>query len=53
MMNELSEAMVVTMKNAAGKMTGANRRAFEAQVVLDYLGGDARLAETVLGWSRK
>ncbi len=46
-MNELTEATVVTMKDAAKKMTGANRRAFEAQVVLDYLGGDARLAETV------
>jgi len=52
-MNELSKAMVVTMKDAAKKMTGANRRAFEAQAALDYLGGDARLAETVFGWSRK
>lgn len=52
-MNELSEAMVVTMKDAAKKMTGPKRRAFEAQAVLDHLGGDARLAETVFGWSRK
>lgn len=52
-MNELTDAMVVTIKDAAKKMTGADRRAFEAQVVLDYLGGDARLAETVFGWSRK
>jgi len=51
-MNELSEAMVVTMKDAAKKMTGANRRAFEAQATLDYLEGDARLAETVFGWNR-
>ena len=28
------------------------RRKFEARVSLDYLGGDARLTETVFGWSR-
>jgi len=52
-MNELTEAMVETIKDAAKKMAGANRREFEAQVALDYLGGDPRLAETVFGWSRK
>ena len=52
-MNELTEAMVKTIKAAAKNMTGPNRRAFEAQVALDYLGGDSRLAETVFGWSRK
>ena len=52
-MNELTEAMVKTIKEAAKKMTGTNRRAFEAQTALDYLGGDPRLAETVFGWSRK
>lgn len=52
-MNELTEAMVKTIKAAAKKMAGANRRAFEAQAALDYLGGDSRLAETVFGWSRK
>ncbi len=52
-MNELTEAMVVTIKDAAKKMRGADRRAFEAQVVLDYLGGDARLAETIFESSRK
>jgi hypothetical protein len=52
-MNELTEAMVETIKAATKKMMGANRRAFEAQATLDYLGGDPRLAETVFGWSRK
>lgn len=52
-MNELTESMVKTIKEAAKKMTGANRRAFEAQATLDYLGEDSRLAETVFGWSRK
>ena len=45
--------MVKTIKAAAKNMTGPIRRAFEAQVALDYLGGDSRLAETVFGWSRK
>jgi len=51
-MNELTEAMVETIKDVAKKMTGSNRRAFQAPVALDYLGGDPRLAETVFGWSR-
>ena len=52
-MNELTEQQVATIKDAARKLTGAKRRAFEAQVALDYLAGDTRLAETVFGWSRK
>ena len=36
-MNELTEQMVKTRKEAARKMTGAKRRSFEAQVALDYL----------------
>ena len=52
-MNQLPDQQVATLKDAAGKLTGARRRAFQAQVTLDYLDGSARLAETVLGWSRK
>ena len=33
-------AMVKTIKAAAKKMTGANRRAFEAEAALGYLDGD-------------
>lgn len=51
-MNVLTEEMVATIKDAAKKLTGPKRRAFEAQVALDYLCGDARLAESVFGWSR-
>ena len=51
-MGELTEQMVETLKQAAKNMTGAKRRRFEAQVALDYLGGDSRLTETVFGWSR-
>ena len=37
---------------AASKMTGATRRAFEADMTLKYCGGDARRAEGVFGWGR-
>ena len=33
-------------------MTGAARRAFQAEMTLKYCHGSARFAETVLGWSR-
>ena len=52
-MNELTEQQMMTMKDAARKLTGVKRRAFQAQVTLDYLHGSARRAETVFGWSRK
>src|SRR5215813_1860390 len=34
-------------------MTGATRRAFQAEMTLQYCHGSARLAETILGWSRE
>ena len=49
----LPEQQVATLKDAARKLTGVKRRAFQAQATLDYLEGRVRLAETVLGWSRK
>ena len=52
-MNYLPEQQVATLKDAACKLTDVRRRAFQAQVTLDYLDGRARLAETVLGWSRE
>src|SRR5262245_28433432 len=53
MMNELKEPHLATIKDAAQKLTGAKRRACQAQVVLDDLNGSARRAETVCGWSRR
>ncbi len=52
-MEELSKKHIHTIKDAAHKLTGAKRRAFEAQVTLDYLGGSARRAEMVFGWYRE
>ena len=33
-------------------MTGANRRAFEAEMTMKYCGGNPLLAETIFGWGR-
>jgi len=49
---ELTPKVIETLRDAAGKLTGSKRRAFEARVSLDYLYGDTRLTETVFGWSR-
>jgi len=49
---ELSPKTIESFRAAAKELTGAKRRAFEARVSLDYLGGDPRLTETVFGWSR-
>ena len=51
-MEELTPKIVETIRGAAKELTGAKRREFEAQVSLDYLGGDPQLTETVFGWSR-
>ena len=50
---ELTDPMVATIKDAAAKLTGHHRRAFQAKVTLDYLRGSARRAETVFGWGRE
>ena len=41
------------LRLAASKMTGAARRAFQAEMTLKYCHGSARFAETMLGWSRE
>lgn len=51
-MEALTEQMILTIRDAARKLTGAKRRAFQANVCCDYLAGDPRLTETVFGWSR-
>jgi transposase len=49
---ELTERQIVTIKDAARKLTGAKRRAFQARVAVDYLQGSARRAERLFGWGR-
>jgi hypothetical protein len=50
---KLTDPQVRTIKDGARKLTGAKRRAFQAQVTLDHLEGNVRQAESVFGWSRK
>jgi transposase len=51
MMEILTKEVIASFKDAARKLTGPKRRAFEAQVTLDYLDGNIWKAEKVLGWS--
>jgi hypothetical protein len=48
----LRPSQLVDLRLAASKMTGATRRAFQAEMALKYCGGNPRLAETLFGWGR-
>lgn len=48
----LSDKIKATFKDAAYKLTGPKKRAFTAQVALDYFEGSARKTERALGWDR-
>jgi len=48
----LSASVKATFKDAAHKLTGAKKRAFTAQVALDYFDGSARKTERAMGWGR-
>jgi hypothetical protein len=41
------------LKRASTRMSGPDRRAFQAEMALKYCGGSARQAEQVFGWSRQ
>jgi hypothetical protein len=49
----LSQGQNDDLRLATSKMTGAERRAFMAEMALKYCDGGARLAETVFGWGRE
>ena len=49
----LSPSQITDLRLAASKMTGPKRRAFEAEMTLQYWGGNPRLAETLFGWGRQ
>jgi len=50
---QLSPSQIEDLRLAAAQMTGAARRAFQAEMTLKYCHGSARLAETRLRWSRE
>ncbi|MCK5373902.1 MAG: ISAzo13 family transposase, partial [Alphaproteobacteria bacterium] len=51
-MTDLSEQHIATIKDAAIKLTGTKKRAFQAQVTIDYLDSRPRKAERTFGWDR-
>ena len=48
----LSASQIEDLKLASSKMTGAERRSFQAAMALKYCGGSARQTERVFGWNR-
>src|SRR3989440_3584346 len=51
--SSLTPSQIHDLRLAASKMTGATRRACQAEMTLKYCHGSARLAETIMGWSRE
>lgn len=43
---------IADLRLAASQMTGATRRAFQAEMALKYCDGNARRAEDIFGWGR-
>jgi hypothetical protein len=49
----LSDQIKATFRDAAQKLTGWKKRAFMANVALEYFAGSARQTEAYLGWNRR
>ena len=49
----LEAVHIEDIRLASSKMTGADRRVFQAEMTLKYCGGNPRRAEDVFGWSRQ
>jgi len=52
MHDTLPKHYIATIKDASKKLSGSKRRAFQAQVAIDYLNSKSRLAERTFGWDR-
>jgi transposase len=52
MPTELTEAMREIVRSGARKLTGFQRRQFQAEVTIQYCQGSARQAERIFGWGR-
>lgn len=50
---ELTAAVIETARLAARKLTGPQRRAFQAEMAERYCGSSPRLAEELFGWGRE
>src|SRR6516162_1342585 len=49
----LTPSQIADLRLAASTMTGAKRRAFEAEMALKYCEGNPLQAEITFGWSRR
>ena len=52
-MNKLDVKVKSALKDAAQKLTGPKRRAYQAKITLDFFEGNARKAEREMGWGRE
>jgi Rhodopirellula transposase DDE domain len=50
---QISPQQVADLRLAATQMSGAKRRAFQAEMAEQYCGGNPRQAERIFGWSRE
>jgi Rhodopirellula transposase DDE domain len=50
---QISPQQIADLRLAATQMSGAKRRAFQAEMSEQYCAGNARQAERMFGWSRK
>lgn len=53
MSTKLTDAMRETIRSGARKLTGFQRRQFQAEVTIQYCQGNARQAERIFGWGRE
>src|SRR5256885_7815452 len=51
--SSLTPSQIHDLRLAASQMTGATRRAFQAEMTLKYCDGNARRAEDIFGWGRQ
>ena len=49
----LADDVVASLRLAAKKLTGFQRRQFQAEMAMKYCAGSARRAEATFGWSRE
>ena len=50
---QLSNSQREDLRLASSKLSGANRRYFQAEMAIKYCQGNARLTERMFGWSRE
>ena len=52
-LQQITSQQIADLRLAAAQMSGAKRRAFQAEMVEKYCAGNARQAERMFGWKRE